>query len=71
MTIKVVSILLESEYLEDEARRLGTTRTKLVRATMKKIIRKELVPQILNEDDPELNEPKRRNYRRFPERHSD
>jgi hypothetical protein len=71
MTFKYVSIWLESEYLEDEARRLGTTRTKLVRATMQKIIRKELVPRILNKNDPELNEPKRRNYRRFPERHSD
>jgi hypothetical protein len=70
MTFKYVSIWLESQYLEDEARRLGITRTKLVRATMQKIIRKELVPRILNKNDPELNE-KRRNYRRFPERHSD
>ena len=72
MTIKVVSILLESQYLEDEARKLGISRTKLVSATMKKIIRKQLVPnKILSETDPELNEPRRRNYRRFPERHSD
>jgi hypothetical protein len=71
MTVKNVVIPLDTKYLDVEARKLGVTRTKLVRATMQKIIRKELVPQILNRDDPELNETKRPNYRRFPERHAD
>jgi len=69
MTIKIVAVPLETQYLQDEAKRLGVTRTKLVRVVMQKIIRDELVPKILNDDDPELNEPKKPNYRRFPERH--
>jgi hypothetical protein len=69
MTIKMVVVPLETQYLQDEAKRLGVTRTKLVRVMMQKIIRDELVPTLLNDGDPELNEPKKPNYRRFPERH--
>jgi hypothetical protein len=70
MTIKMVTVPLETQYLQDEAKRLGVTRTKLVRVVMEKIIRDELVPTILNDGDPELNEPRKTNYRRFPERHN-
>jgi hypothetical protein len=70
MTIKMVTIPLETRYLQDEAKRLGITRTKLVRVVMEKIIRDELVPTILNDGDPGLNEPRKQNYRRFPERHN-
>jgi hypothetical protein len=66
MTIKMVVVPLETQYLQDEAKRLGVTRTKLVRVMMQKIIRDELVPTLLNDGDPELNEPKKPNYRRFP-----
>jgi hypothetical protein len=71
MTIRNINLSLEDHYLQSEANRLGVTRTKLARAVMQKIIRDELIPQILNDDDPVLNEPTAPKYRRFPERHSD
>ena len=55
MTIKNVVIQLETKYLQDEAKRLGVSRTKLVRIVMEKIVRNELVPEILNDDDPVLS----------------
>jgi hypothetical protein len=65
VTIKNVVIPLETAYLQGEARRLGVSRTKLVRVVMEKIVRDELVPEIL--DEPQvLNEPLTSKYRRFP-----
>ena len=52
MTIKNVVIQLETKYLQDEAKRLGVSRTKLVRVVMEKIVQNELIPEILNDDDP-------------------
>jgi hypothetical protein len=70
MTIKNVVIQLEIKYLQDEAKRLGISRTKLVRIVMEKIVRNELVPEILNDDDPVLKGPPSPKYRRFRARAS-
>ena len=51
MTIKNVVIPLEVEYLQAVAKERGISRTKLVRAVMQKVVRDELVPQILDDDD--------------------
>ena len=66
MAIKNVVIPLEVEYLQAAAKERGVSRTKLVRAVMQKVIREELVPQLLDDDD--LTEPLQERYRRF--RHS-
>ena len=66
MTIKNVVIPLETAYLQDEAKRLGVSRTKLVRVVMEKIVRDELVPDILVDAEQALNEPPASKYRRFP-----
>jgi hypothetical protein len=66
MAIKNVVIPLEVEYLEAAAKERGVSRTRLVRAVMQKVIREELVPQLLDDDD--LTEPLQERYRRF--RHS-
>ena len=63
MAIKNVVIPLEVEYLQDVARERGISRTKLVRVVMQKVIREELVPQLL--DDEDLTEPIKPRYRRF------
>jgi hypothetical protein len=70
MPIKNVVIQLESKYLQDEAKRLGVSRTKLVRVVMEKIVQNELVPEILNDDDPLLKGPPSQRYRRFRTRAS-
>ena len=49
MAIKNVVIPLEVEYLQAAARERGISRTKLVRVVMQKVIREELVPQLLDE----------------------
>jgi hypothetical protein len=63
MAIKNVVIPLEVEYLQAAARERGISRTKLVRVVMQKVIREELVPQLLDDDD--LAEPLQPRYRRF------
>lgn len=63
MAIKNVVIPLEVEYLQNIARERGISRTKLVRVVMQKVIREELVPQLL--DDEDLTEPIKPRYRRF------
>lgn len=63
MAIKNVVIPLEVEYLQAAAKERGVSRTKLVRAVMQKVIREELVPQLLDDDD--LTEPLQERYRRF------
>ena len=63
MAIKNVVIPLEVEYLQSVARERGISRTKLVRVVMQKVIREELVPQLLDDDD--LTEPLQPRYRRF------
>ena len=68
MTIKNVVIPLETAYLQDEAKRLGVSRTKLVRVVMEKIVRDELVPEILDGETQALNEPQTPKYRRFPKK---
>jgi hypothetical protein len=65
VTIKNVVIPLETEYLQREAKRRGITRTKLVRVVMTKVVRDELVPEILGDDDPEHFELREPRYRRF------
>ena len=64
MTIKNVVIPLEVEYLEGVAKERGISRTRLVRVVMQKVVRDELVPKILNDDD-DLTEPHQPRYRRF------
>jgi hypothetical protein len=66
VTIKNVVIPLETAYLQGEARRLGVSRTKLVRVVMEKIVRDELVSEILDDEPQVLNEPLTSKYRRFP-----
>jgi hypothetical protein len=63
MAVKNVVIPLEDEYLQAEANERGISRTKLVRVIMQKVIREELVPQLLADDD--LAEPFQPRYRRF------
>jgi hypothetical protein len=68
MTIKNVVIPLEIEYLQEEANRRGISRTKLVRIMMNKVVKDELVPEILGDDDQVLVEPREPRYRRFGKR---
>ena len=64
MAIKNVVIPLEVEYLEAAAKERGISRTKLVRVVMQKVIREELVPHLLDDDDLS-KEPVQQRYRRF------
>ena len=66
MTIKNVVIPLETAYLEDEAKRLGVSRTKFVRVVMEKIVRDELVPEFLDGEAQAISELQTPKYRRFP-----
>jgi hypothetical protein len=63
VAIKNIVIPLEVEYLHKMAKERGISRTKLVRVVMQKVIREELVPQLLDDDD--LTEPLQPRYRRF------
>jgi hypothetical protein len=65
MTVKSVVIPLEIEYLQQAAKERGISRTKLVRFVMEKVVRDELVPKILADDDLSDAEPPRQKYRRF------
>lgn len=63
MTVKNVVIPLEIEYLQEVAKERGISRTKLVRVVMEKVVRDELVPKIISDDD--LIEAPRPKYQRF------
>ena len=65
MTVKNVVIPLEIEYLQVAAKERGISRTRLVRVVMEKVVRDELVPKILDDDDLSYAEPPRQKYRRF------
>jgi hypothetical protein len=65
MTVKNVVIPLEIEYLQEAAKERGISRTKLVRVVMEKVVRDELVPKILDDDDLSHVEPPQQRYRRF------
>ena len=63
MAVKNVVIPLEVDYLQAVAKERGISRTRLVLVVMQKVVRDELVPQILDDDD--LIEPRPPRYRRF------
>ena len=65
MTIKNIVIPLEVEYLEKAAKERGISRTKLVRVVMERVVRNELIPKILGDDDLAVAEPPQQRYRRF------
>jgi len=63
MAVKNVVVPLPVEYLQGAAKELGISRTKLVRVLMEKIVRDELVLDILDGND--LDEVRQPRYRRF------
>ena len=65
MTVKNVVIPLEIEYLQVAAKERGISRTRLVRVVMEKVVRDELVPKILDDNDLSYAEPPQQKYRRF------
>jgi hypothetical protein len=69
MTIKSVVVPLEVDYLEQAAKERGISRTRLVRIMMEKIVRDELVAEIVSDDDLAADTPPPR-YRRFRDRAS-
>ena len=69
MTIKSVVIPLPVDYLEQAAKERGISRTKLVRIVMEKVIRDELVSDLVSEDELAADTPQPR-YRRFRDRAS-
>ena len=64
MAIKNVVIPLEVDYLERVAKERGISRTKLVRLVMEKVVRDQLVSEIVSDDELAADTPKPR-YRRF------
>jgi hypothetical protein len=70
MTVKNVVVPLETEYLQEAARKRGISRTKLVRVVMEKVVRDELVHEILDDDDRVRNEPPQPRYRRFRQKNA-
>jgi hypothetical protein len=64
VAIKSVVIPLEVDYLERVAKERGISRTKLVRAVMEKVVRDQLVSEIVSDDELAADTPKPR-YRRF------
>ena len=64
MTIKNVVVPLQVGYLEQAAKERGISRTKLVRVVMEKVIRDELVAELVSEDELAADTPQPR-YRRF------
>ena len=69
ITIKSVVIPLPVGYLEQAAKERGISRTKLVRIVMEKVVRTELVSEIVSDDDLAADTPQPR-YRRFRDRAS-
>jgi hypothetical protein len=68
MTVKSIVIELEVEYLQQTAKARGVSRAKLVRLLMQKVIRDELVQNILGDDDLSEAEQSPQRYRRFRDR---
>ena len=64
MTIKNIVIPLEVEYLQEAAKERGVSRTRLVRVVMEKVVKDELVADILG-DNAVTAEPAPTRYRRF------
>lgn len=64
VTIKNIVIPLEIEYLQEAAKERGVSRTRLVRAVMEKVVKDELVADILG-DNAVIVEPAPTKYRRF------
>jgi hypothetical protein len=64
VTIKNIVIPLEVEYLQEAAKERGVSRTRLVRAVMEKVVKDELVADILG-DNAVTAEPAPIRYRRF------
>ena len=64
MTIKNIVIPLEVEYLQEAAKERGVSRTRLVRAVMEKVVKDELVADILG-SNAVTAEPAPTRYRRF------
>jgi hypothetical protein len=67
VTIKNIVIPLEVEYLQDAAKQRGVSRTRLVRAVMEKVVKEELIADILG-DSGVPPEPVPTRYRRFRDR---
>ncbi|MFG3595131.1 hypothetical protein [Bradyrhizobium sp. RDI18] len=67
MTIKNIVIPVEVEYLQEAAKQRGVSRTRLVRAVMEKVVKDELVADILGENGLPA-EPVPTKYRRFRDR---
>jgi hypothetical protein len=70
MTIKNVVVPLEIEYLQEAAKKRGISRTKLVQVVMEKVVKDELVLEILDDDEQVRTEPRKPRYRRFRERNA-
>lgn len=64
MNIKNIVIPLQVDYLEQAAKERGISRTKLVRIVMEKVVRDELISEIVSDDDLAAETPQPR-YRRF------
>jgi hypothetical protein len=68
VTIKNIVIPLEVKYLQEAAKERGISRTKLVQVVMEKVVRDELVPEILGDDDLANAKLPPQKYRRFRNR---
>jgi hypothetical protein len=62
--IKNIVIPLQVDYLEQAAKERGISRTKLVRIVMEKVVRDELISEIVSDDDLAAETPQP-GYRRF------
>jgi hypothetical protein len=69
MAVKNVVIPLETAYLQEVAKECGISRTKLVQVVMEKVVRDELVLEIL--DNELLIEQPQPRYRRFRKGNAD
>ena len=54
-----------------DAKKRGISRTKLVQVVMEKVVKDELVLEILDDHDQVRNEPRQPKYRRFPQKNAD
>ena len=64
VNIKNIVIPLQVDYLEQAAKERGISRTKLVRIVMEKVVRDELISEIVSDDDLAAETPQPR-YKRF------
>ena len=60
MPIKNVVIPLETDYLQEAAKKRGISRTRLVRVVMEKVVRDHLVVDILGDDNHVHQQPAHR-----------